>query len=200
MVRIYIEHLEESLGRWVLAEYRNSYRIAGDLLTITGIEIPGLPSTRKRFHELVNPSKAIILDPQAPQILEPEDLVGFEAIVIGGILGAHPPMGRTKKLLSDRYPEAAKRNIGKHQFPIDASVYIALEVIRGRRVREIPIALGLIIRRKIGSIEHEIELPYAYPVVNGKPLISEEVLEILVGRGECEIEVKEYIDQGSGKY
>ncbi|MEM1606301.1 MAG: hypothetical protein QXW41_08675 [Fervidicoccaceae archaeon] len=200
MVRIYIEHLEESLGRWVLAEYRNSYRIAGDLLTITGIEIPGLPSTRRRFHELVNPSKAIILDPQAPQTLEPEDLVGFEAIVIGGILGAHPPMGRTKKLLSDRFPEAAKRNIGKHQFPIDASVYIALEVIRGKRVREIPIALGLIIRRKIGSIEHEIELPYAYPIVNGKPLISEEVLEILVGRGEYEIEVKEYIDQRSGKH
>ncbi len=193
MVRIYIEHLEDSLGRWILAEYRSSYRIAGDLLTITGIEIPGLPSTRKRFHELVDPSKAIILDPQAPQLLEPEDLRGFEAIVIGGILGAHPPMGRTKKLLSDRFPEAAKRNIGKHQFSIDASVYIALEVIRGRRVKEIPVALGLIIRRKIGSIEHEIELPYAYPLINGKPLISEEILEILTGGGDYEVEVKKYI-------
>jgi len=193
MVRIYIEHLEDSLGRWILAEYRNSYRIAGDLLTITGVEIPGLPSTRKRFHELTDPSKAIILDPQAPHLLEPEDLKGFEAVVIGGILGAHPPMGRTKKMLSDRFPEAAKRNIGEHQFPIDASVYIALEVIKGRRVKEIPVALGLTIRRRIDSIEHEIELPYAYPLVNGKPLISEEILEILAGGGDYEIEAKKHI-------
>jgi len=193
MPRIYIEHLEPELGRWVLAEYRSSYRIAGDLLTVTGAEIPGIPSTSKRFHELVDPSRAVILDPQAPETLEPGELKGFEAIVVGGILGAHPPQGRTKKLLSDRFPEAAKRNIGRHQFPIDASVYIALEVMRGRRVEDIPIALGLIIRRRIGRVEHEIELPYAYPLVGGKPLISDEVLEILAGGGEYEVEVREIL-------
>jgi ribosome biogenesis SPOUT family RNA methylase Rps3 len=186
-MKIYIEHLERDLGRWILAEYRSSYRLAGEMLTITGIEIPGLPSTRKRFYELVEPLKAIILDPQAPEELKPEDLRGYEAIVIGGILGAHPPLGRTKKLLSERFPEAAKRNIGEHPFPIDASVYMALEVIRGKRIEEIPVALGLIIRKRIGNIEHEIELPYAYPIVNNKPLISEEVLQIIVGRGEYEL-------------
>jgi len=188
--RIYIEHLESQLSRWLLAEYWSSYRIAGGLLTITGIEIPGIRSTSKRFHELVDPSEAIILDPQADRELAPEDLEGIDAIVIGGILGAHPPMGRTKKLLSDRFPQAIKRNIGKHQFSIDGSVYIALEIIRGRRLREIPITLGITIRRRIGSIEHEIKLPYAYPLVGGKPLISEELLALLTGGGGYELEFR----------
>ncbi len=30
-------------------------------------------------------------------------------------------------------------------------------------------ALGLIIRKKIGDIESEIELPYEYSIVNNKP-------------------------------
>jgi len=66
-------------------------------------------------------------------------------------------------------------------------------VMRGRRVEDIPIALGLVIRRRIGRAEHEIELPYAYPLVGGKPLISDEVLEILAGGGEYEVEVREIL-------
>ncbi len=187
-MRIYIEHLEESLGRWILAEYRSSYRIAGDLLLITGIEIPGLPSTSKRFHGIVDPSRVIILDPQADRELEPEDLRGCGGIVIGGILGAHPPLGRTKKLLSDRFPQAAKRNIGRHQFSIDGSVYVALQIYRGRRLSEIPIVVGVAIRRRLGFAEHEIYLPYAYPLVDGRPLISEEVVKLLAGSGDYVIE------------
>ena len=187
-MKIYVEHLEEELGRWLLAEYRNSYRIAGDLLLITGIEIPGIPSTAKRLHEITDPSRLIILDPQAEEELKPEDLPGRDGIVVGGILGSHPPLGRTKKLLSDRLPQAVKRNIGRYQFSIDGSVYIALQIIRGKKLRDIPFTVGVTIKRKLGLVEHEIHLPYAYPLVDGKPLLSEELIELLVGSSNYTIE------------
>ena len=176
-----MEHLENELGRWVLAEYRNSYRIAGDLLLITGIEIPGIPSTSKRFHEISDPSRVVILDPQAWEELKPEDLLGRDGIVIGGILGSHPPLGRTRRLLSERFPQAAKRNIGRHQFSIDGSVYVALQIIRGKRLSDIPFAVNIRIKRRLGPVEHEIHLPYAYPLVGGRPLISEELINLLAG-------------------
>jgi ribosome biogenesis SPOUT family RNA methylase Rps3 len=187
--RIFIEHLESELSRWILAEYKNSFKIAGSILMITGVEIEGLPSSRKRFHELIDPSKVIILDPQASQVLTHEDLQRFEAVVIGGILGSHPPLGRTKKLLSDKFPEAEKRNIGRYQFPIDGAVYVVMEMLRGRRLEDIKIALGLVLRRRIGEFEHLIELPYAYPLIDDKPLISDEVIKILVGEEDYELEI-----------
>ncbi|MEZ0289649.1 MAG: hypothetical protein ABWJ42_00980 [Sulfolobales archaeon] len=180
-MKIFIEHLESRVSEWLLAEYKHSYRIAGNRLLITGIEIPGLPSTSKRFYELIDPSKVIILDPQAGRELRPEDLVRYEGIVIGGILGSHPPLGRTKKLLSDRFPEAEKRNIGEYQFSIDGSVYIVTEILRGRRLEEIPVVFGLIIKRRIRDLEYEIVLPYAYPLVRDRPLVSRELLKLLAG-------------------
>ncbi|MEM1649985.1 MAG: hypothetical protein QXX47_03830 [Sulfolobales archaeon] len=180
-MKIIIEHLEENVGRWILAEYRHSYAIAGEDLLITGVEISGLPSTRKRFYEVVDVSKVVILDPQAEEELKPEDLRSCEGVVIGGILGTHPPLGRTKKLLSDRFPQALKRNIGVYQFSIDGSVYIAREIWKGRRLRDIPVVFGVIIKRTIDNMIHEIMLPYAYPLAGDKPLISEELLELIAG-------------------
>ena len=179
---ILIEHLESDLGKWILAEYRNAYRIAGDRLLITGVEVPGIPSTRRSFHEIADLNKTVILDPSADEVLTPRDLDVYKYIVIGGILGSHPPMGRTRKLLSDRFPMVAKRNIGEHQFSIDGSVYMVMEISKGREISEIPIAVGLRIRMLVTIYsEHEIYLPYAYPLVKGKPVISEELLKYLTG-------------------
>ncbi len=193
-LKIFIEHLEPSAGEWILIEYRSSYRIAGDRLLITGLEVPGIPSTQKRFYEIVDPGEVIILDPQAKEPLEPEDLKQYSYVVVGGILGSHPPRGRTRELLSSRFPQAAKRNIGRLQFSIDGSVYMVLEVYRGRRLNEIPVARGVRIRRTLSrGIEHEIYLPYAYPLVDGKPLISVELVRYLVGEGDHVIEYDERV-------
>ncbi len=193
-LKIFIEHLEPSAGEWILIEYRSSYRIAGDRLLITGLEVPGIPSTRRRFYEVVDPGDVIILDPQAREQLEPGDLEEYSYVVVGGILGSHPPRGRTRELLSSRFPQAAKRNIGGFQFSIDGSVYMVLEVYRGRRLNEIPVARGVRIRRTLSrGIEHEIYLPYAYPLVGGKPLISIELVRYLVGDASYTIEYEEVI-------
>lgn len=188
-MKIFIEHLEERASRWILAEYRHSVSIAGERVLITGARIPGMPSTEKRFHQLVDPSKTLILDPQAEEELTPEDLEKIDAVVVGGILGAHPPLGRTKKLLSDRFPQALKRNIGPDQFPIDGAVYVVIQIAEGKRLNQIPRAVGISARRRLASMEHEIRLPYAYPLVGGRPLISEEILRILGGPEGLEIEI-----------
>ncbi|BFH73793.1 hypothetical protein SJAV_17370 [Sulfurisphaera javensis] len=176
-----IEHLDV-LSKWILAEYKHSYEIAKnekvDLL-ITGVKIEGLPSTEKRFYEIFNPENVIILDPQAEEELKPNDKA--EAIIIGGILGDHPLRGRTKTLLSDIFPKAKKRNIGKLQFPIDGALYVAIQIMKGKRLSEIPIVFGLSIITNFKGLEEEIYLPFAYPLVNGSPLISEEVIKYLVG-------------------
>lgn len=188
-IKIVIEHLEEKLSKWLLIEYKHSYNIAGERLLITGIKIEGIPSTEKRFNQIFNPSRIIILDPQAPEELKPEDLIDIEALIIGGILGDHPPKGRTKSLLSDKFPEAKKRNIGDKQFPIDGAVYVANEVINGKRLKEIPYVYGLSIITKFKGAEREIVLPYAYPIINGRPLISEELIKYLIKSEEYKINV-----------
>jgi len=187
MMKIVIEHLEPTLSKWVLIEYEHSFRIAGDLLLITGVKIEGLPSTEKRFYELFNPSRVIILDPKAEKKLRREDLRDKDAIVIGGILGDHPPKGRTKELLSDKFPEAVKRNIGDKQFPIDGAVYVAYKVIEGSELDDIPYVFGLLIRTRYKGVSREIYLPYAYPLINGRPLISEKLIKYLTNSEDYEL-------------
>lgn len=179
---IIIEHLEDMLSQWLLAEYRKAYEYARENLLITNIELRDLPSTKKRFYEIIDPRELVILDPQADKTLMPEETCRFRAFVIGGILGDHPPRGRTKTLLSDRFPDAEKRNIGDKQFSVDGAVYIVREIIRGRRLEEIPVVYGVRIIAFKKDLIHEIYLPYAYPLdERGEILISRDLLRYLLG-------------------
>ncbi len=186
-MRIVIENLEP-LGKWVLAEYRHSYEVAGDMLLITNAEIAGLPSTRKRFFEVFDPSRVIILDPKAELPLRGEDFEGVEAVVIGGILGDHPPRGRTWELLTSRFPQAKARNLGPLQLPIDNAVLVIKLIYEGKRLEEIPIARGLKMKCKLLSSEEELILPFGYVILDGKPFVSEEVLKLLGFRKGCKLE------------
>ncbi|MEM1646553.1 MAG: hypothetical protein QXL96_12010 [Ignisphaera sp.] len=188
MKKIVVEHLEPELSKWVLIEYRHAYKIAGESLLITGIKIEGLPSTERRFYEIFDPSRVIILDPQAKERLRKEDLQWADAIVIGGILGDHPPRGRTKEYLSDKFPQAIKRNIGDKQFSIDGAVYIAYQMlINDKGLEEIPYTFGILITTNYRGVTNEIYLPYAYPLVNGRPLISEELIRYLIKGNSYEL-------------
>ena len=186
-MKIVIENLEP-LGRWVLAEYRHSYQIAGDMLLITNAEIDGLPSTRRRFYEVFDPSKTIILDPKAELKLTRDDLDGVEAVVIGGILGDHPPKGRTWELLTSKFPQAKARNLGPLQLPIDNAVLVTKLIYEGRRLEDIPIVRGLKIKCKLLGSQEETVLPFGYVILNGRPFVSDEVLKILGFRRGCTLE------------
>ena len=190
-----IEHLEDEVGKWVLLEYENVARIVGkENLIITNVRnCEKLSKTAKCVNENVTSflrkheqDNIVVLDPKADKVLEPWDFVDnrLNIIVIGGILGDHPPKGRTWKLLTTRILEKGfnvkVRSLGKEQLTIDGAAYVAYLVFKGKRLSEIPFQEGLRIVRKIGPIEHEIILPYKYPILDGKPLVNPKLIEYLV--------------------
>jgi ribosome biogenesis SPOUT family RNA methylase Rps3 len=188
--RIVIEHLEPELSEWLWYEYANASKIAGrefiwftnvrDDQTFKSLNKLGTVK-RENILELLPHEDLVILDPQAAEPLTPRDCDREAVLVVGGILGDRPPKGRTKSLLTKRAPRARARQIGDHQFAIDGSVYVALEVARGKFLQEIPIKRGLVLKKKLGRRGwHEIELPYAYPLVKESPLISKELINYLL--------------------
>lgn len=180
-----IEHLEPEIGKWLYIEYMHASEIVEkkqlvftNIKNQRDIKLLSKLGTVKResFAEIFTSEKTIILDPKAPKKLRPEDFEGKEAVVIGGILGDHPPKGRTQKLVTARLPNATIRNLGREQFSIDGAVYIAKLVSEGKRIEEIPLKKGVIIELN----EYiEIYLPYAYPLKEGKPVIHGTLIEYL---------------------
>ncbi len=127
-----------------------------------------------------DPRRVVILDPSADKLLEPREAREAEAIVVGGILGDHPPRGRTRRCITERLVEAQARSLGPHQLSIDGAVYVTLRVIEGREPTSIPLVVNPVLRLQSPlGYELEIELPFAYPLIDGKPLIPEGVLRLL---------------------
>jgi ribosome biogenesis SPOUT family RNA methylase Rps3 len=186
---IVIEHLEELLSKWVVIEYINARRIVGSQLVITnaGKCCSELSRIARCYPQSItelqgelysSPENVIVLDPAAEKVLTSEEAAKAEAIVVGGILGDHPPRGRTRKLLTSRFKGAKPRNIGPHQFSIDGAVYVAFQIAMGASLNDIRVALNPSIEVDLGEYGTvTVELPYAYPIVNGKPLIAEELLQ-----------------------
>ncbi|MEM3673617.1 MAG: SAM-dependent methyltransferase [Candidatus Bathyarchaeia archaeon] len=181
-----IEHLEPIVGRWLLIEYKHASKIAGEnRLIFTNVKkkshylkLSKIARARQEdFTKIFSQEEIIILDPKAQTPLKPEDFNGKKAVVVGGILGDHPPRGRTSTLITSRVPKATARNIGKTQFSIDSAVYMAKLVNEGIPLEKIPVKKGLTIKV---SENHLIHLPYAYPLKDGKPLISKELIKYLL--------------------
>lgn len=181
-----IEHLEPEIGKWLIIEYRHASKILGkNRLVFTNvkkkthaIKLSKFGSVKpESFSELFHPKEIIILDMKALNPLMIRDFVGKKAVVVGGILGDYPPKGRTFRLITSRVPEAAARNLGKVQFGIDGAVYMAKCVSEGTPLAEIPIKRRLTI--KAGET-HFILLPYAFPVREGKTIISQELVDYLL--------------------
>jgi len=135
--------------------------------------------------------KVIVLDPRAEEILTPLDFSGKILLVVGGIMGSHPPSGRTFKELTSRLPVGEARNIGAGQYTIDGAVYVAKEVSSGKNLGDIPFIDGLTVRGE----GFEVFLPYRYPLRNGEPFISEEEKRYILE----ELEEDEYLLISKGK-
>lgn len=180
-----IEHLEPKLSEWLYIEYSNSARIVGrKRLLITNVKKNGkfrelAKITRvesKRACELFKQHELIVLDPRARKRLTPIDMRGRRVIVIGGILGEEPPLGRTRELLTQTLPKASARNLGKEQLAIDGATYVAKQVSEGKSLEEVPVQHGLEIQ--ISEVQSTF-LPYTFPLVRGKPLIARELIAYL---------------------
>lgn len=179
-----IENLEPKLSEWLYLEYSHSAQIAGKDLLITNVKRSSefkklsriVRVERKHARVLFRQEEIILFDPLARKILSPHDIRGKRAILIGGILGDNPPSGRTKELLTKKLPRATVRNIGKEQFAIDGAVFVAKQLSTGKSLKEVPIQVGLEIQLSKGYSNF---LPYAFPLVRGKPLISGKLIEYL---------------------
>jgi ribosome biogenesis SPOUT family RNA methylase Rps3 len=183
-IKFIIEVCEPFISNWLLLEIKHSSNIVGkDKLLITNIKENyvqylskyGKVSSSsiidlKHFHD-----KIIILDPLADLTLTPEE-ASNHILVIGGILGDDPPRGRTFKYITSKLPNCKARNLGKKQFSIDGAIYVAKLINEGKKLEEIPTMENLVIN--VDEF-HEIILPYVYPLVNNKPLISDELIEYL---------------------
>ncbi|MEB3851238.1 MAG: hypothetical protein LRS49_01475 [Desulfurococcales archaeon] len=187
-----VEHMEEGVSRWMLEEYLEAARAASEAgaeLLVANASDPtvyatlraaGLRVWRWSACRLLDRPDTVLLDPAAPRRLEPWEASLARAILVGGIMGDHPPRGRTR-LLSWRCPSAAKRNLGPHQLSIDGAVKVALEVAGGRSLDEVELAVSPRIEVETPMGPVEVELPYAYPLRGGRPWVAEGVARLLAG-------------------
>lgn len=124
--------------------------------------------------------RVIILDPSAEAMLSPEEAAEAEAIVVGGILGDHPPRRRTWEMLTRRARGMAARSLGGDQLSIDGAVYLALKALEGVHPSSVPLVRRPRLEVELdGLLTVEVELPFAYPLVGGRPLFAPGLEELL---------------------
>lgn len=187
MNQVYIlEHLDAELFAWSLIEYKRISKFVGkDNLWFTNIEEKDkkkLEKYGKVFTESVknmNLKDTCILDPEATETLSPEDKSRFKYIIIGGILGDYPAKKRTEELITLFMPTSAKRDLGKEQLSTDNAAYVAHEILSGTPLSKIKFIDNPEI--EVNEIESVI-LPFRYPLVNGKALMSKQIIKHLKER------------------
>jgi len=184
MITIYIlEHLDKEIYPWSLIEYKRISKIVGKRnLWFTNIKYKDknkLKNYGRVFAESVKSMKldnACILDPEASILLSLRDKNKFKYLIIGGILGEYPAKKRTEELLTSKMRNCETRNLGKEQLSTDNAVYVAHKIISGTKLKDIRFVDSPEI--KVNKIESVI-LPFRYPLVNGKPLMSNKIIKNL---------------------
>ncbi|QOJ78308.1 hypothetical protein IG193_05955 [Infirmifilum lucidum] len=186
-----VEILEPFVSKWMFIELAHASRIVGrDRLWVFNVrrecEAEVLASIASRVErmsivslgeELSKEFNTLVLDPSASQPLSPRDFTGRTLVVVGGIMGDHPPRGRTRRELTEKLTgRCLERSIGRGQFTIDGAIYVAYKVSRGATLEELSVRNGL--RLKHGDVE--VYLPYSYPVERGSVVISEEEVRYIL--------------------
>jgi len=190
LITLVIEHLEPCINRWILAEYSFAAKLFPSRTVFTNVKRRRHAEVLSRLGRVERVSvvellgdrdDVVVLDPRAEKPLELEDLREASYVVVGGIMGSHPPEGRTWRFITSRMPRAKPRNLGPDQFTIAGAVYVLKLIEEGRRLSDIPVVRGLRIERSLGKgIKHVIELPYAFPVdESGKPVLPESYIDIV---------------------
>jgi ribosome biogenesis SPOUT family RNA methylase Rps3 len=183
-----IEHLEAKLYRWCEIEYEHISTIAGkENLIFTNIKTEAQRRKLKKYGEVYKESVAVlnfplmcVLDPFAKKELVHADSKEFDYCVFGGILGDHPMQARTKKELVSRMKNPVTRHIGKEQFPTDNAVYVVREILEHhKKLNELKFVDEIDIELREGE---SIQFPFRYVLIEGKPLVSENLVKYLKKR------------------
>ncbi|MBU2561748.1 MAG: hypothetical protein KKD17_05615 [Nanoarchaeota archaeon] len=178
-----IEHMDPEMFQWCVVEYRHAAEGVGrENFLVTNVDgqdtsrLKGIETRKEKAADL-KLSRVCVLDPAAEKTLEPADAQRFDHLVFGGILGDYPPKARTRELV---VPGAERRNLGKDQFSTDNAVMVAKQIISGKKLSELEFVQDFVVQMDEGE---EIILPYKYLLVDGKPFISDEIIEYVKEHG-----------------
>lgn len=183
IVQLVIENCEPALSQWLRLEYKHACEIWDGDVIFTNVNDPtmlnalaAMGTVRSEAAPMVCQDKrCAVLDPQAGISLKTEDFYRLDCLIVGGILGAENPLGRTKQLITDRM-HCESRNIGKAQLSIDGAAFVAKAIMLGMRLDEIEIASEVEIVHDDG---HSTILPFGYPIVDGKVILTPGLVEYL---------------------
>jgi len=178
-----IEHCEPTLSKWLLLEYKHAAKLWKKKLVFTRIVDKKTSNILRKFGFVKKENaknvflnkKCIILDPQARKPLTPKDCSDVDVIIIGGLLGYEKPKGRTKKLISDK-SNFETRHLGKLQLSIDGAVFVTKTICLGLNLKDIEIAREIEI---IHDSIHSTILPFGYPIIENKPVITPGLIKYL---------------------
>jgi ribosome biogenesis SPOUT family RNA methylase Rps3 len=178
-----IEHCEPTLSEWLLLEYKHSAQLWDENLLFTKVTdtktkkiLQRLGSVKKeKAKDLYAGRNCIVLDPQAKHPLITKDCASAEALIVGGLLGYEKPQGRTKTLISAS-SGFQTRHLGTLQLSIDGAVCVIKAITLGLRLNDIEIAKEIEI---IHDSIHSTLLPFGYPIIENKPIITPGLVEYL---------------------
>ncbi len=178
-----IEHCEPKLSEWLLLEYKHAAKLwKGELLftrvtdTKTAKILRNLGTVKKEnAKDLYSDKNCIVLDPQAQRPLTPKDCTNADALIVGGLLGYEKPQGRTKTLISAS-SGFHTRHLGQLQLSIDGAVFVIKAISLGLTLKDIEIAKEIEI---IHDTVHSTILPFGYPIIENKPVITPGLIEYL---------------------
>ncbi len=172
-MRYVVEHLEPCISPWMLSEYAYLSKLFKGRVIFTDVENLGDAEILKRYGEVFNE------DLRAGKPLSKEELIQADAAVVGGIMGDHPPRGRTEKLITSKAKHLKTRNLGKGRLTIAGVAYILKEVEGGEELEDIEVGEGTQIAVQIKDVEVIVELPYTSPLKDGKPVLPDDYADII---------------------
>jgi ribosome biogenesis SPOUT family RNA methylase Rps3 len=181
-----VEHVEPRIDAWLWLEYTHCAQLV-DRLVFTGVKDP---AQRERLATLAEAraepaaqafagQRLLVLDPRAKEPLRTADFEAYDVVVIGGILGFEQLDGRTERFITAPHHLEA-RHLGPLQLPIDMAVLVTNLVRLGLALEDIELTTELEVDLGDGR---SVELPYAYPVVEGQVLVTPGLVQYLVQRG-----------------
>ena len=181
LMKVIIEHLDPKVFHWSLLEYKHISEVLGkENVTFTNIKtgrekLEGLGEIKEESVRDMKLEKVCILDPFAKECLSKDD--SFDCFVFGGVLGNEPMDRRTEKEISNFFPDAEKRHLGKKQMSTDTAVIVCKKIVDDKLSFD---DLEFIDEPEIKLDEGFSDiLPYRYLKVDGEIMLPDGLLEYL---------------------